>query len=352
MKKILLLTFFFNALALHAQDVDFTSRLADEWEFLGPAVQHEGYDIWGSSPIKSEDGKIHIFVARWPDTINVVPGWKTHSEIAHYVGNGPEGPFEFSDVAITGTHANTWDKFGAHNPTIHKVGDQYVLLYIANDGLEHMPWNQRIGMATSKSLYGPWEKVGRDGMILQPPANPKYWNYNPGNGVNNPAFLQHPGGGFFLYFKSQNKENRVSTMGLAFAEQLKGPYIQLPFPITRNESIIEDGYAFYSEGKFHIITTDNHGMIERGGGLIWSSNDGINFEAPKKAFHLIKDYLPEGELPKNLSFHYGGTVGKFERPQVLMENGRPAYLYAPSGTNIYGGNGTISYVLKRKSTDK
>lgn len=34
-------------------------------------------------------------------------------------------------------------------------------------------------------------------------------------GVNNPALLVHPGGGFFLYFKSHG-----SKMGLAISEKL------------------------------------------------------------------------------------------------------------------------------------
>ena len=37
---------------------------------------------------------------------------------------------------------------------------------------------------------------------------------------------------------------------------------------------------------------------------------------------------------------------KFERPQILMIDGNPGYLYVASGSNIYGGDDTISYVLK------
>jgi hypothetical protein len=38
----------------------------------------------------------------------------------------------------------------------------------------------------------------------------------------------------------------------------------------------------------------------------------------------------------------------FQRPQVLMRDGRPAYLFAPSGSNIYSedGSGSVCYVLK------
>ena len=100
-------------------------------------------------------------------------------------------------------------------------------------------------MAVSESLYGPWKRVGLNGKILEPPTNPLYWNYKPSNGVNNPAFLQHPDGGYFLYFKSQG-----GKMGLAIAEMPQGPYIQLPFPVTKNNQAVEDGTLTQEQADF------------------------------------------------------------------------------------------------------
>ncbi|MCL3779482.1 hypothetical protein EMN47_03675 [Prolixibacteraceae bacterium JC049] len=319
---------------------------ADSWEFIGIAVEEPGYTIWGTSPIMGDDGKIHLFVARWPKEQKVDPGWRTHSEIAHYVGNTPEGPFQFVDVALKGNTDNkdAWDRYAPHNPTIHKVGDKYVLLYIANTGMDKHPANQCIGMATSKSLNGPWKKVGKDGLILHPPKNKKYWNYNASNGVNNPAFLQHPNGGFYLYFKSER-----ARMGLAVAENLEGPYVQMPFPVTTNNTNIEDGYAFMHNDKFMLLTTDNHGMIESGGGILWESTDGIHFNRHQKAYHRINHYHPVDQ--RKVTVFYGGQGNKYskiERPQVLLIDGKPRYLYGASGTNIYGGSSTVSYVLKFK----
>ena len=68
---------------------------ADQWEFIGTAVKEPDYTIWGTSPVWGVDGKVHLFVARWPCELKVDPGWRTHSEIAHNVGNTPEGPFRF-----------------------------------------------------------------------------------------------------------------------------------------------------------------------------------------------------------------------------------------------------------------
>ena len=199
---------------------------ADHWEFIGVAVEDPGYHVWGSSPIAGPDGKVHLFSARWPEEQKVDPGWRSHSEIAHYVAEKPEGPFRFSDVALRGTGKETWDKIAVHNPAIHKVGDKFVLLYISNDNPNQPPHpaNQCIGMAISDDLSGPWKRVGEDGLILKTPDNPDYWNHKATNGVNN--------------------------------------------PVTYNEQSVEDGYAFLYQGKFCLLTTDNHGMVKKGGGIL------------------------------------------------------------------------------------
>ena len=343
MRNIFIL-FLYIPLIVFANDSDSKEKktFADRWEYVGIAVSEPGYTIWGTSPIIGNDGKTHLFVARWPGKLKVDPGWRSHSEIAHYIGNSPEGPFSFSDIALKGTGEETWDRYGAHNPVIHKVGEKYVLLYIGNDDPKPPvhPSNQKIGMAISNSLSGPWEKVNGDGLILSPPENKEYWNYNATNGVNNPAFLQHPDGRYFLYFKSHG-----GKMGLAISQYLEGPYSQLPSPVTANDQAVEDGYAFVYKGKICLLTTDNHGLIEKGGGILWKSDDGILFDEKEQGFYPASKYLGRKKL-KNATQHYGGKVIKFERPQVLMIYSEPAYLYAPSGYHFFGGESTVSYVLK------
>jgi len=320
------------------------ATFAGHWEFVGVAVSDPGYHVWGCSPIEGPDGKVHLYGARWPEKYNVDPGWRSHSEIAHYIADKPEGPFIFSEVALTGTGTDTWDRCGVHNPTIHRVDDQFILLYTANNNPEQPPHpaNQAIGMAVSESLYGPWHRVGTDGKILEPPQNPSYWNHNASNGVNNPALLQHPDGGFYLYFKSEK-----AMMGLAVAEQITGPYVQLPFPVTNNKKRVEDGYAFMLDGEFCMLTTDNHGLIQKGGGILWKSADGIQFTDMEAGFFTVDRYLDKEKL-RNHTRHYGAGPIKFERPQLLIMEGVPRYLYVPSGCNLFGGDCTENYVLKYK----
>lgn len=326
---------------------DKSSWFSESLEYKGIVVQDDDWQIWGCSPIIGDDGRTHLFVARWPEKTGH-QGWYTDSQIAHYIGDSPEGPFELSDIVLEGTGGDSFDKFAPHNPAIHKVGDTYALFYIGNTGKEQRPRNQKIGLATSKSLYGPWTKVGKDGLILSPPPDSSYYNYKTTNGVVNPAFLQHSDGRFFLYFKSndmRNKDRWKPKMGLAIADKLEGPYKQKKNPVTKNNSVIEDGYAFKYNGKIYLVTTDNHGMIENGGGLIWESEDGLNFSNPKQAFKKLSYYF-DGKLPEQAHLTKGERGSKFERPQILMIDGKPSYLYGPSGTNTDGGKGSAAYVLK------
>ena len=65
-----------------------------EFEYVGKAVQTEGMHVWGSSPVSGPDGKVHLYVARWSTkTRKNFNGWYKDCEIAHYVGDQPEGPF-------------------------------------------------------------------------------------------------------------------------------------------------------------------------------------------------------------------------------------------------------------------
>ncbi|WP_443938874.1 glycoside hydrolase family protein [Pedobacter sp. MW01-1-1] len=339
---IILAAFKLNPLKAQQAAKPFSEKL----EFIGPAIQEPGYHVWGSSPIIAEDGRVHIFASRWKIENTFDPGWRTSCEIAHYIADKPEGPFKFKEVVLKGDPKSDWAKFGASNPLIKKVGDQYALYYIANNDPKapNHPKSQRIGLVTAKSINGPWHKEGKDGLILSPSLNSTNWTYQAHNGVNNPAALVHPDGGIFLYFKSNKYK-----MGLAIAQDVKGPYVQFPSKVTKNNTSIEDGYAFIDEkGKFCLLTTDNFGIIEKGGGILWKSENGLDFNEKESGFHPLSYYVDFKKFTERKKIYYAGELAKFERPQILFINNKPAYLYVPSGTNIYGGDGTISYVLKIK----
>ena len=327
-------------------DNEAPESLADDWELVGEAINEPGYDVWGSSPIRGADGRIHLFCARWTGKIPFNRAWRTHSELAHYVAEKPEGPFKFVEVVATRAESG-WNSGGYHNPNIKKIGDRYALVFITNDKAKPHPASQAIGMLIADSLDGPWKAVPESGPLIAPPEDPDHWCFKSRNGVCNPALLAHPDGRYFIYLKVRPGAQGHSTMGVAIAKKLEGPYIIQPNHITANDKVIEDGYAFVWRKHICLLTTDNHGMLEEGGGLLWYSKDGVQFEdKPLAGFHnFAKHYFPRG-VPKAAKKHYGKA--KFERPQVLLENGEPAWLYVPSGVAMDGSDGTNCYVLKRK----
>ncbi len=339
-----LLFYFSNSIAQNKK-ADY-SFIAKGLEWKGVAVQDNNYSLWGCAPIQGDEGKTHLFIARWPEK-NVDPAWRKSSEVAHYVSDNPEGPFVFSDVVVKGTGKNTWDKYAPSNPEIKKVGNNYVLLYIANTDYKQPPHpsNQSIGMVISKSPYGPWKKVGKNGLILNANSDSTKWCYKSANGVANPAFVA-ANGKFYLYFKARGKDGL--RYGLAISDKLEGPYIISNEPITDNHATLEDATAFYYKDAFYLLTTDNHGKNTGivGGGTLWKSKDGLNYKLKDAtvAYDRLPKYYTKYNIKKVTKIY--GPDPKFERPKILMIDNKPTYLYAPSGWNVFGGKRTVGYVLK------
>lgn len=354
LKCILILLLYAIAISVKAQHKNFEnsklpiSSLEKGLKWTGGTVSDPNYSIWGCSPIMGEDGKIHVFAARWPQK-NVDPGWRISSEVAHYVADKPEGPYRFVEVVVKGTNTDTWDKYGAHNPEIKKIGDYYVIVYIANDNYElpYHPANQKIGLVYAKSLNGPWKKVGEDGLIIQPSQQPTHWTYKSPLGVDNPCITQI-NGKIVVYFKARRHGVQKAIYGYATADQIEGPYKMSDQPITDNDSYLEDATCFTYKGKHYLLTTDNFGEVTgvKGGGILWQSSTGFNFSTKdaQLGYGLIPSYKTDYDETK-IHKIYGGDP-KFERPKVLFIKGKPAYFFAPSGWNIDGGERSVGYILK------
>ena len=84
-----------------------------------PAFESEGYWSWGSSVVKGDDGKYHMFVSRFPQSLPFHPGWMVASEIVHAVSDVPQGPYQFSEVALPARGAQYWDVRSTHLSLIH-----------------------------------------------------------------------------------------------------------------------------------------------------------------------------------------------------------------------------------------
>lgn len=332
---------------------DFCKRL----EPIGRILEDPDYNVWGCSPIYGPDGKIHVFYSKWPNEARH-QGWLTCSEIGHAVADKIEGPYTVLESPLKGRGGDWWDSMTIHNPTIHKVGDQYALFYMGNcDGTVY---TKRVGLAISDSLDGPWKRS--DTPIVQPSQNRSDWD---SINTTNPSFLQHPNGQFWLYYKAWNTDDWEHDLelralepgtsdtglhtnrayGLAIADKLEGPYIKCEGnPIINLRSYgpgmqCEDGYIFIQDEKFKMLMRDM-GFYNHEYGLMFESDDGISWSAPVISFYNSHQYF--NEQPNGLD-----REGRFERPQLLMKDGKPEYLFCAIVGGKYMTSSGIVLKIKR-----
>lgn len=285
---------------------------------VGRILEMDEWNVWGCSPIWGDDGKVHVFFSRWPGEHN---NWLKNSEIAHAVADKPEGPYKFIGTVLKGRGTGFWDAHTIHNPTVQKVGDKYVMFYIGNN-LDiakekniHHAGTQRIGLAIADDLNGEWKRISDKEPILEVSTNSKDWDSYL---TTNPALLQHSNGEFWLYYKSWDRNNdNLRKMGIAVSKNVEGPYKKLEqnpvVSFSDLEKQVEDAYVFSYKNKFYMVMRDM-GVFHPHVGLILESEDGVHWSEPKLGYKTSRDY-------------FGGKIERFERPQVLLKDGKPTYLF-------------------------
>jgi hypothetical protein len=286
-------------------------------KFILPAK--DGWWNWGMAPIYDEEGRLHIFNSSIPYIGEHGMGyWQSKSIINHYMADSVEGPFELIGTAFSSDEATY------HNPQISKVGDTYVLVFLwKSTEAESL---QSIGIATAKSLNGPWTE-NPDNPIIKPiPGTPNAAH------ASNPTFLVDGEGKFRIYYKSMSKGSKFREISMAIADQIDGPYVDCSDnPLISFKDLnrdIEDPYAFFYKDTYYLIVEDRMDIAgalngdaapqtKLGGfrpGLLFTSKDGIHWNRP--------------ELSYNTDAHYFGTeLSRSERPHILWKDGKPEYLF-------------------------
>lgn len=303
-----------------------------------PAFESEGYWVWGSSVVKGDDGKYHMFVSRFPKTLPFHPGWMVASEIVHAVAETPIGPYKFSDVALPARGAQYWDGRSTHNPRIFKHNHKYYLIYMGSTHPFEEPtyneltlsskWcivgraNKRIGLAVADSPYGPWKRL--DEPVLKPKPNTFYSYF-----TSNPAPVIQEDGSVMMIFKGRahTEDGKYSAMslGVACAPSIEGPYTVMnndqPIFQVDGQGEAEDPFLWKDEHGYHIIFKDHVSKFtgEWGGGVMAHSKDGIHWNVDKspKAYSKTIEW-EDGSL---------GKQGQLERPFLLFENGKPTHAF-------------------------
>lgn len=295
----------------------------------------EDYWIWCGSVIAGGDGRYHMFASRWPQALRFGPHWLTNSEVVRAVARRPEGPFEFEEVVLPARGGSFWDGRMTHNPTIQRLGDTYLLFYVGSTFTGPAPradsqlrggmptvlearTNQRIGLATASSLDGPWSRL--DAPILEP--RPARWDALM---TTNPAPCVLANGEMLLVYKSTHDHDDLLRMGVARAESPEGPYERVKdrelFEFANPTDHVEDAYVWHEDGRFQLVMKDMNGGIggEKGAGIHATSNDGVTWtiSQPAQAYSLTIAFTDALRR----------TFARVERPQLLIEHGRPRMLY-------------------------
>jgi hypothetical protein len=299
-----------------------------------------GYFVWCGSVVRGRDRRYHLFYSRWPRA-HGFEAWVTHSEIARAVADSPLGPFRHADVALPARGAALWDGLCTHNPTVHRFGDRYYLYYMGNtgDGLVSPPgpkgplgpralnWthrnNQRIGVAVADSPEGPWRR--RDAPLIAPTEG-----FHDALCCANPTIARRAGGDYLLIYKAVGRERPLPFGGpvvhvAALGASPDGPFVKQPralFTSAGSDFPAEDPFIWTDGSRTRAIVKDMAGAFTHRGrslALFESADGGLTWSPASHALVSGLDLRwQDGQVQR---------VEYLERPQLLIEEGRPRVLY-------------------------
>ncbi|MFZ6010421.1 MAG: glycoside hydrolase family protein [Bacteroidota bacterium] len=336
---------------------------------VGGGFSMEDYWVWGSSVIYGDDGLYHMFVSRWPKHLPFHPGWMVASEVVHATSKTPEGPYQFSDVTLPARGAQYWDGRSTHNPRITRYKDTYILFYMGSthpfDEVKdpvvltlESPYatvarsNKRIGIATSKSPYGPWERRDAPALNTKPDT---FYSFL----TSNPAPLIHDDGSVLLIFKSRSYKDTFPFQGEMSIGVAKAPHFNGPYTVVGNEPIfgkdhfgeVEDPFLWRDKNGYHLIVKDQRGGItgHKHSGVIAHSDDGLNWRLDKNPLAYTKTIHWSNDATQ--------IMGQLERAFALIENGTITHLFfatmdGPGGFNNATRSWNMVLPLKQENHKK
>ena len=317
---------------------------------VGGGFEMEDYWVWGSAVVKGDDNLFHMYASRWPKSLPFHPGWMVASEIVHAVSETAEGPYEFSDVALGARGAQYFDGRSVHNPRVLKHKDLYVMFYMASthpfaevtnpDTLTLQSAyatvarsNKRIGIASSKSPYGPWERRNAPALLPHPEKFYSFFTSNPSPWINEDGSVD-------LIFKTRSYGDKYPfqskmKIGIAKAPSIDGPFEVVsddPIFSSENFGVVEDPFIWKDETGYHMIAKDQDGDItgKRHSGVMAHSLDAVQWELDKEPLAYVRE----------IKWSDGRTIemGQLERPFGLIQDGKLTHLFfatmdGPGGFN-------------------
>lgn len=343
MKKIILstLVFFLFGFSSLAQDLDVSKWIQPV--DLSARFRLDSFMVWCGSAVKGDDNKYYLFYSRWPRKLGHL-AWATHSEVAVAIADQPTGPFTHVKVVLPKRDKKFWDADVTHNPTVHKFGKTYYLYYMGNYG--NGEWwdhrnHQRIGLATSKNPLGPWKRVSQ-------PLVDTTTNGFDHVIASNPSVMKRLDGQYQMIYKGVSKGpmpfGGVVTHGAALADKPEGPFVKTPYKIFIKDTVkfaAEDPYIWAQDEKYWAIVKDMKGVFTNAGTslALFESADGFDWKLSRHAL-VSTTVIPWKSGSKK--------VEKLERPQLLIEAGKPTVLFCA----VYDGNDNYNVAIPLDSAPK
>ena len=348
---------------------------------LAPAEPRGGLRLahnwtWGGSVIKGEDGQFHMFVMALRDHCGIQCVY-TNAIIHHAVAAAPQGPFAVRGVALA-PRPGHWDADIVSEPTIHRVPDgTYVMYYMGLNDTRSSPIDcmasdqtclgirgtRKIGVAWSKSLEGPWERLPAPILGPNPAGSPNCDVHD----VSNPAVAFTPNGSAIMAFKGEGPSKGCTSgvTGFATAPHWKGPFTR-PFPTSEGSGpqrlgvrACEDPYIWWDRpgGVFRMLSHACLASVNASRGLAaaagsWAtgmgghffSRDGLSWHEAWTDNVTTWAYNSTVELTNGSSLNFE----RRERPQVLLDpqSGELQCLYnAVQPCSATWGDACHSYTL-------
>ena len=310
------------------------------------------YYNWGSTVIKGDDGRYHMFYERWPhgkralddDAMNYIfdgfSGWMKYGEIAYAVSDYLAGPYHYvSTVAKGDWDPAKWDRYIMENPQIRKFGNYYYLYYISNSfdsgytnenakNKELLHWfkyncTQKIGVLKAASIEdlvnGRYQKSSS---YLMAPDNISTFEV-----TNNPSVTEGPDGRFYMMYKSRKPKGGTMTFWVAVADKPDEPFTTISKVFTEPDMACEDPVIWYDKKRkrFYAVAkyfSNSKKLAPQFGALVLiTSKDGKEWSAAEHTLVSLKE----------LKFNNGRTVqvDRLERPFIVTDKkGKPVALFA------------------------
>ncbi len=318
------------SLAESSPDYDFKSMLQPvpaTARFFDPE-----YEIWCGSAIKGEDGTYHMFYSRWLRSLKH-EAWVTHSEVARATSDSPFGPWKHQSVIMPPRGDGFWDGDCTHNPTVIRSDGRYYIYYMGNHG-DGTYWNhrnnQRIGVAVADSPSGPWTRFDKPLIDVSPdPDAPDALM------IANPSVTPRPDGGYLMIYKAVSSKGEMPKGGqvthlVATSDSPAGPFTKTYQEVFGKSGVIfaaEDPYIWRGEDRYWAIVKDFAGHFTKSGTslALFQSTDGLDWKLAKHPLVSTLEFTWKDSGLQKLT--------AFERPQLLLENGKPLALFCAASEN-------------------